>query len=85
MITDWGELADGDNKVTVLDAMAIVNSNQIEKNNDIKLCKDFAAEFINIVQLKSFTFKETTVIFDRYHELSLKSKTRENRWYTNEI
>ena len=79
VITDSGELAGGDNKVTVLDAMAIVNSIQIEKNSDIKLCKDFAAEFVNRVQLKSFTFKETRVIFDRYHELSLKSKTRENR------
>ena len=79
VITDSGELARGDNKVKVLDAMAIVNSIQIEKNNDIELCKDFAAEFINRVQLKSFIFKETRVIFDRYDELSLKSKTRENR------
>ena len=43
VITDSGELAGGDNKVIVLDAMAIVNSIQIEKNNDIKLYKDFAA------------------------------------------
>ena len=41
--TDSGESAGGDNKVIVLDAMAIVNSIQIERNNDIKLCKDFAA------------------------------------------
>ena len=79
VITDSGESARGDNKVIVLDTIAIVNSIQIEKNNNIKLCKDFAAEFVNRVQLKSFTFKETRVIFDRYDQLSLKSKTRENR------
>ena len=76
VITDSEESAGVDNKVIVLDAMAIVNSIQIEKNNDIKLCKDFAAEFVNRVQLKSFTFKETRVTLDRYDELSLKSKTR---------
>ena len=59
--------------------MAIVYSIQIEKNNDIKLCKDFAAELVNRVQLKSFIFKETRVIFDGYDELLVKSKTRENR------
>ena len=75
VITDSRELAGGDNKLIVLYAMAIVNSIQIEENNDIKLCKDFAAE----VQLKSFIFKETRVIFDGYDELSVKSKTRENR------
>ena len=79
VITDSGELAGGDNKVIALDAMAVVNSIQIEKNNDIKLCKDFAAEFVNRVKLKSFTFKETTVTFGRYDELSLKSKTTEKR------
>ena len=79
VITDSGELAGGDNKVIVLDAMAIVDSIQIEKNSYIKLSKDFAAEFANRVQLKSFTFKETRVTFDRYDELSLKSKTREIR------
>ena len=47
VITDSGESAGGDNKVIVLDAMAIVYSIQIEKNNDIKLCKDFAAKFVN--------------------------------------
>ena len=79
VITDSGELAGGDNKVIVLDAMAIDNSIQIEKNNDIKLCKYFAAKFVNRVQLKSFSFKEARVLFDRYDELSLKSKTRQNR------
>ena len=79
VITDSGELAGGDNKVIVLDAMAIDNSIQIEKNNDIKLCKYFAAKFVNRVQLKSFSFKEAKVLFDRYDELSLKSKTRQNR------
>ena len=78
VITDSGELAGGDNKVIVLDAMAIDNSIQIE-NNDIKLCKYFAAKFVNRVQLKSFTFKEARAFFDRYDELSLKSKTRQNR------
>ena len=72
VITDSRELAGGDNKLIVLYAMAIVNSIQIVKNNDIKLCKDFAAEFVNRVQLKYFTFKETRVLFDRYDELSLK-------------
>ena len=57
VITDSGKSARGDNKVMVLDTMAIVNSIQIEKNNDIKLSKDFAAEFVNRVQLKSSTFK----------------------------
>ena len=79
MITDSEELAGGGNKDIVLDAMAIDNGIQIEKNNYIKLCKDFATEFVNRVQLKYFTFKETRVLFDRYDELSLKSKTRENR------
>ena len=59
--------------------MAIDNSIQIE-NNDIKLCKYFAAKFVNRVQLKSFTFKEVRAFFDRYDELSLKSKTRQNRY-----
>ena len=76
VIIDSEELARGDNKVIVLDAMAIVKNIQIEKSNDIKLCKDFAPEIVNRVQLKSFTFKETRVTFDRYDELSLKSKTR---------
>ena len=79
MITDSEELVGGDNKVVVLDAMAILNSIQVEKNNDIKLCKDFSTEFVNRVQLKYFTFKDTRVIFNRYDELPLKSKTRENR------
>ena len=47
VITDSGESTGGDNKVIVLGAMAIVNNIQIEKNNDLKLCKDFAAEFVN--------------------------------------
>ena len=59
--------------------MAIANSIQIEKDSDIKLCKDFATEVINRVQRKSSSFTETKVILDRYHELSLKSKTRANR------
>ena len=79
VITDSSKLAGGDNKVIVLDAIAIVHSIQIEKNNDIKLCKDFVAEFISRVQLKYFNFKEARVIFDRYDELSLKSKKKENR------
>ena len=58
VIADSGELAGGDNKVIVLHAMAIANSIQIGKNNDIKLCKDFAAEFVNRVQLKSFTLNK---------------------------
>ena len=79
VITDSSKLAGGDNKVIFLDAIAIVHSIQIEKNNDIKLCKDFVAEFISRVQLKYFNFKEARVIFDRYDELSLKSKKKENR------
>ena len=59
--------------------MAIDNSIQIE-NNDIKLSKYFAAKFVNRVQLKSFTFKEARAFFARYDELSLKSKTRQNRY-----
>ena len=47
VVTASGESAGGDNKLIVLDAMAIVYSIQIEKNNDIKLCKDFAAKFVN--------------------------------------
>ena len=87
VITDSEELAGGDNKVVVLDAMTILDSIQVEKNNDIKICKNFSAEFVNRVQLKYFTFKDTRVIFDRYDELSLKSKARENpnRRFTNAI
>ena len=46
-----GELTGSEHKVIVLDAMVIVNSIQTGKDNDIKLFNEFAAEFINRVQL----------------------------------
>lgn len=42
LISDAGVYAIGNNKVTIMDAMAIVNSIQI----GIKLYEDFAAEFV---------------------------------------
>ena len=49
-ISDAGELTGSYNKVIVLDTIAILSSIQIEKDNDTRLCKCFAAEFINRVQ-----------------------------------
>ena len=59
--------------------MAVVNRIDIqEQKGIIKTCQDFADVFSNIFLEESQGFSEVRVLFDRYDELSLNSKTRED-------
>ena len=59
--------------------MAVVNRIDIqEQKGIIKTCQDFADVFSNIFLKESQGFSEVRVLFDRYDELSLNSKTRED-------
>ena len=66
--------------VIIFDGMAVVNRIEIQKQKDvIKTCRDFADVFSKIILKESQGFPKVHVLFDRYDELSLKSKTREDR------
>ena len=66
--------------VVIFDDMAVVNRIDIQKQKGIiKTSRDFADVFSKIILEKSQGFPEVRVLFDRYDELSLKSKTREDR------
>ena len=66
--------------VIIFDGMAAVNRIDIQKQKGIiKTCRDFAEVFSKIILKGSQGFPEVRVLFDRYDELSLKSKTREDR------
>ena len=75
------------NSVIIFDGIAIVNSISIENLKFIKTCEDFANLFTNQVIDESQQFSEIRVIFDLYLDVSLKSKTRNdrNKQYSNSI
>lgn len=56
--------------------MAVVN--QVDFKG-LETCKDFATEFIQKIQRLATGYTEVRLIFDRYMERSLKSRTRNNR------
>ena len=58
--------------------MTIANMIDIQKSK-LKTCKEFADMFSVILLKESDKFSEVCVIFDSYNEVTLKSKTRENR------
>ena len=73
-------LIEENESVIIFDGMAVVNRIDIQKQKGIiKTCRDFADVFSKIILKESKGFPEVRVLFDRYDELSLKSKTREYR------
>ena len=74
-ITSFREDSDS---VLIFDGMAIANRISIQKCQ-LKTCNEFANKFIDIILKESKLFSEVRVIFDRYDEKSLKSKTRATR------
>ena len=72
--------------VIIFDGMAVINRNRIQKQKGItKTGRDFADVFSKIILKKSLGFPEVRVLFDRYDELSLKSKAREDRSFGIQI
>ena len=66
--------------VIIFDGMAVVNRIDIQKQKSIiKTYRDFADVFSKIILKENQGFLGVRVLFDRYDELSLKSKTREDR------
>ena len=63
-------------KVIILDGMAVVN--QVDMTN-LNTCKDFATAFVNRLQRMVSGYSEVQLIFDRYLQESLKSRTRDIR------
>ena len=72
--------------VIIFDGMAVINRNGIQKQKGItKTGRDFADVFSKIILKKSLGFPEVRVLFDRYDELSLKSKAPEDRSFGIQI
>ena len=65
--------------VIIFDGTAVANKINIRKSPQIKTCKDYAIAFFNKIKYEASGFDEIRVIFDRYIERSLKSKTRDAR------
>ena len=65
-------------KVIIIDGMAFVNAVDIQKFQ-IKNCSDFVKCFLNIIKTETKGYNEARIIFDRYHQKSLKVNTRANR------
>ena len=79
-------LVEESESVIIFDGMAVVNRIDIQKQKRIiKTCRDFADVFSNIILKETQGFSEVRVLFDRYDELSLKSKTREDRTFGRQI
>ena len=65
-------------KVIIIDRMAFVNTVDIQKFQ-IKNCSDFAKCFLNIIKAETKGYNEAKIIFNRYHQKSLKTNTRANQ------
>ena len=65
--------------------MAIVKSISIENSKNIKTCEDFASVFTNQITDELQRFSEIRVIFNLYLDISLKSKTRDDRINSTQI
>ena len=59
--------------------MEIVKSISIENSKNIKTCEDFASVFTNQITDELQRFSEIRVILNLYLDISLKSKTRDDR------
>ena len=64
-------------KVIIFDGMAFVN--KIKKSLSMKTCNDFAESFVKRIMKESEGYHQVRLIFDKYNESSLKSKTRYKR------
>ena len=64
-----------DRKVIIFDGMAVVNRIDIKKNK-VANCLQYANCFYNIITRESREMDEIRIVFDRYDDKSLKSKTR---------
>ena len=66
--------------------MEIVKSISIENSKNIKTCEDFASVFTNQITDELQRFSEIRVIFfNLYLDISLKSKTRDDRLNSTQI
>ena len=61
----------------LFDGMGLVNA--LNKTPDIETCSDLANAFIKMLVTKGEGFDEVRLVFDRYLEISLKSKMRNKR------
>ena len=68
-----------EHSVIIFDGMAVANKINIKKYKDIKTCSDYAIAFLYRIKSEAAGFDEILIIFDRYIENSLKSKTRDSR------
>ena len=68
-------------KTIVIDAMAVVQRIANNKNNQkkIKTCVEFSEKFIATVKGLVNGYEEVRIVFDNYHEVSLKNHTRDGR------
>ena len=64
-------------RVILFDGMGLVNA--LNKTLDIETCSDLANTFIKMLVTKGEGFDEIRLVFDRYLEISLKSKMRNKR------
>ena len=49
------------------------------KKQKIKIAREFAEQFVNIIKREASGFDELRIVFDRYEEKSLKANTRAKR------
>ena len=64
-------------RLILFDGMELVNS--IKKSPDIETCFDLANVFIKMLVARSEGFEEVHLVFNRYLEVSLKTKMRSKR------
>ena len=65
--------------------MEIVKLISIENSKNIKTCEDFASVFTNQITDELQRFSEIRVILNLYLDISLKSKTRDDRINSTQI
>ena len=70
-------------RVILFDGMELVNS--IKKSPDIETCFDLANVFIKMLVARIEGFEEVHSVFDRYLEVSLKTKMRSKRTHRTSI
>ena len=68
-------------KTIVIDAMVVVQRIANNKNNQkkIKTCVEFSEKFIATLKGLVNGYEEVRIVFDNYHEVSLKNHTRDGQ------
>lgn len=69
-------------RVLIIDGMAVVNKVDMKS---LQSCKDFADAFVQRISSTVRGYTEVRLVFDRYIQQSLKSRTRDKRTYGVQI